>query len=108
RASSRVADGQDGGVTPPSMPPIVPDSETIAELRTMAERLARAAGALVREGRPGRVDVSATKSSPVDVVTAMDLAAEDLLRRTIAEHRPDDGILGEEDGLVAGTSGVTW
>lgn len=92
----------------PPAPPSVPDAATIAELRATAERLARAAGALVRDGRPGRVDVSATKSSPVDVVTAMDLAAEELLRASIAEHRPTDGILGEEGGLLPGTSGVTW
>lgn len=92
----------------PPASPSVPDAATIAELRATAERLARAAGALVREGRPHRVDVSATKSSPVDVVTAMDLAAEELLRASIAEHRPADGILGEEGGLLPGTSGVTW
>ena len=80
----------------------------VAELGALAEELARSAGVLVREGRPQQVDVAATKSSAVDVVTAMDLASEALLRRMIAERRPDDGILGEEEGLLAGTSGVTW
>lgn len=96
--------GQDGPVTDTagSLP-------STAELVDLAERLARAAGALIREGRPRRVDVAATKSSPIDVVTEMDLASETLLRRMLADARPDDGILGEEEGgLVGGTSGITW
>jgi len=80
----------------------------VAQLREIAERLAREAGRLVHEGRPERVRVHATKSSPVDVVTAMDLASEDLLRRRIAELRPGDGILGEERGYEPGSTGVTW
>lgn len=86
--------------------PISPDQ--IRVLRELAEHLARSAGSLVREGRPARVDVAATKSSEVDPVTAMDLAAEAHLRALIAEHRPGDGILGEEDGLTPGSTGVTW
>lgn len=62
----------------------------------------------MRQGRPNKVEVAATKTSLIDVVTAMDLASEALLRRIIAERRPDDGILGEEEGLVTGVSGTTW
>lgn len=80
----------------------------VAALVATAETLAREAGRLVHEGRPDRVRVHATKSSPVDVVTAMDLASEDLLRRRIAQLRPGDGILGEEQGYEPGTTGVTW
>ncbi|GGB93295.1 inositol monophosphatase [Cellulomonas carbonis] len=85
---------------------LTPDE--VAALAVLAERAAREAGALVRGGRPDRVDVSATKSSPVDVVTEMDLASERLLVQVLLGERPDDGVLGEEDGLRAGTSGVTW
>ncbi|NMR19381.1 inositol monophosphatase [Cellulomonas fimi] len=74
----------------------------------LAARLARAAGALVLEGRPDRVDVAATKSSPVDVVTQMDVASEELLRSLLAEHRPDDAVLGEEGEFRPGSSGLTW
>jgi myo-inositol-1(or 4)-monophosphatase len=74
----------------------------------LAERFARSAGDLIRDNRPDRVSVAATKSSEVDPVTAMDLASEAHLRALIAEHRPDDGILGEEDDRVVGTSGLTW
>ncbi len=91
----------------------VPDTTALdpAELRVLgalAERLAREAGALVREGRPRRVDVASTKTSPIDVVTAMDLASEALLRDVLARERPDDGILGEEEGHMTGTTRVTW
>lgn len=86
----------------------LPGPERTRELVALAERLARAAGTLVREGRPDRVDVAATKSSPMDVVTQMDLASEALLRELLAEHRPLDGILGEEEAPVTGTSGLTW
>ncbi len=44
-------------------------------------------------------------SSPV---TAADRAAEELLRRRIAERFPDDSILGEEFGAAVGTSDFQW
>ncbi|WP_344250635.1 inositol monophosphatase family protein [Isoptericola hypogeus] len=77
-------------------------------LRDLARRLACEAGTLVREHRPERVVVAATKSSDVDPVTAMDRASEELLRARIAAERPDDAILGEEGDDVPGTSGLTW
>lgn len=88
--------------------PRQPDDVTVADLRDLAERLAREAGELVRSGRPDRVEVAATKSTATDVVTRMDADSEALLRRGIAAARPDDAILGEEEGASAGTSGVTW
>ncbi len=80
----------------------------LAALAALAERAARAAGDLVRDGRPDQVRVEATKTSPVDVVTAMDTAAEALVLERLLGERPDDGVLGEEGGLRAGTSGLTW
>jgi myo-inositol-1(or 4)-monophosphatase len=77
-------------------------------LLAVAEEAARRAGALVRDGGAGRVAVAATKSSPTDVVTATDRAAEDLLRSFLADRRPQDGVLGEEEGWVPGGSGLTW
>jgi myo-inositol-1(or 4)-monophosphatase len=94
--------------SPDPTPATPPDAATVRELVALAEELARAAGHLVRDGRPDRVDVAATKSSPIDVVTAMDLASEALLRKMLAERRPGDGVLGEEEGHVAGTTGLTW
>lgn len=76
-------------------------------LETALEAAARA-GALLRDGRPDDLDVAATKTSPIDVVTEMDLAAEKLITGHLAEHRPEDGVLGEEGASVTGTSGVRW
>ena len=84
------------------------DGYDVVALRTLAEEAARAAGELVVGQRPARVRVAATKSSPTDVVTAMDTAAEELLTRVLLERRPDDGVLGEEGGLRPGSSGLTW
>jgi myo-inositol-1(or 4)-monophosphatase len=52
--------------------------------------------------------VSATKSTPTDVVTDADTAAEALIRDRLLAARPDDGLLGEEGGSVAGRSNVVW
>lgn len=41
-------------------------------------------------------------------VTAADLAAEQLMRDRLAEHFPDDAVIGEEHQDSAGTSGRTW
>lgn len=58
--------------------------------------------------KPALVTVLDTKSSPVDVVTAMDKEVESLLRTELARRRPNDGFLGEEGDSIAGTSGYTW
>ncbi|NYI03136.1 inositol monophosphatase family protein [Allostreptomyces psammosilenae] len=70
------------------------------ELLAIAEAAALAAGELLLTGRPADLKVAATKSSSVDVVTEMDVAAERLIVSTIRDRRPHDRILGEE-----GTSG---
>ena len=43
-----------------------------------------------------------------DPVTEADRAAEAAMRAILEIERPDDGILGEEMGTKAGTSGLTW
>jgi histidinol phosphatase-like enzyme (inositol monophosphatase family) len=43
-----------------------------------------------------------------DPVTAADRLSEERMRAVLARRRPGDGILGEEYGPVAGTSGLTW
>jgi len=78
------------------------------ELLAVALEAAAQAGALLRDGRPADLAVAATKSSPIDVVTEMDIAAEKLITGLIAEQRPDDGLLGEEGASVEGTTGVRW
>ncbi|GAB3280417.1 inositol monophosphatase family protein [Kineosporia babensis] len=82
-----------------------------AGLRELAEQVARAGGDLIRAGLaedPDAREVSGTKSSSTDIVTAMDQAVERLLRERLAEARPADGLLGEEAGYSPGESGLTW
>jgi len=43
-----------------------------------------------------------------DPVTQADRAAERDMRAVLAEHRPQDAILGEEFAAKAGSSGLTW
>ncbi|WP_417523177.1 histidinol-phosphatase [Marinovum sp.] len=43
-----------------------------------------------------------------DPVTLADRAAEQAMRDVLARRRPEDGILGEEFGHSAGSSGLTW
>jgi myo-inositol-1(or 4)-monophosphatase len=74
----------------------------------IAEEIAREAGDLIRSNLGRKISVAGTKSSVSDIVTQMDLAAEDLLRERLAELRPGDGVLGEEHGLEPSTTGLTW
>ena len=83
-----------------------PEPAALAEL---ACAVALEAGDLLRS-RHSQVQVVQTKSSPTDVVTQMDRAAEDLIRRRILAERPDDAILGEEGGQpeAVDAGGVRW
>ncbi len=73
----------------------------------LAERMARAAGTLIRDGL-NRSRTLETKSSGTDLVTEMDKAAEHLIVSMIHAERPQDGVLGEEGASSEGTSGVIW
>ncbi len=66
------------------------------------------AGALLHAGRPAGPLRVTSKSTPTDVVTEMDHAAEALITESLARLRPDDGMLGEEGTDHPGTSGVRW
>lgn len=89
--------------TAPTASPL-PDARDLADLAVGA---AREAAALVA-GQAGRVDVAATKSSDIDIVTEADRAAETLIRGWLGAARPNDAFLGEEGDDVPGTSGVRW
>lgn len=77
-------------------------------LLALAIDLVRRAGALVVAGRSSAGDDVTTKTSPTDVVTAMDRASERLVVEALRTARPDDGVLGEEGGETRGSSGVRW
>ena len=75
-------------------------------LVALAAELARSAGAVLRD-RPARLDVDA-KSTPTDIVTERDQAAERVILAALRDRRPDDAILAEETGSTAGSGRVTW
>jgi histidinol phosphatase-like enzyme (inositol monophosphatase family) len=58
--------------------------------------------------RPIPVDDKARPGGAFDPVTVADRGAERIIRRHLARAHPDHGILGEEFGLRAGSSGLTW
>ena len=79
-----------------------------SELLDVARGIALRAGEFALAARRAGVSVAATKSTPTDVVTAVDRDTEALIRSLILEARPDDGIVGEEDATRVGTSGLDW
>ncbi len=50
----------------------------------------------------------ASKSTPTDLVSEADLAAERAISELLAARRPDDAFLGEEGGERTGASGLRW
>jgi myo-inositol-1(or 4)-monophosphatase len=93
-------------VTTSPPPDTAPDLPT--RLLDLARATAEEAALLVGAGRSSAADQVDTKSSSVDVVTAVDTASEELIVRRLLEARPDDGVLGEEGASREGTSGVRW
>jgi myo-inositol-1(or 4)-monophosphatase len=79
--------------------------ELLALARRAADAGAEVASAWSRHREELRVE---EKAAPDDLVSQADRDAERAIRRVLAEVRPEDGILGEEDGMAAGGSGVHW
>jgi myo-inositol-1(or 4)-monophosphatase len=75
------------------------------DLLDLALECARGAAAVLQRRETAEID---TKSSPTDLVTDVDRAAEALIVSQLLAARPDDGVLGEEGASRPGTSGVTW
>jgi myo-inositol-1(or 4)-monophosphatase len=99
----------DGTVTETDTDPVL--------LRSVAERLATEAADFVRrrrgevfgDPRPNAGSAVRAKSTPTDPVTVVDTETERLLRVRLAELRPGEHILGEEEGgSTDGTDGLTW
>lgn len=79
-----------------------------AQLAKLAAEVARLAGARILALRARGVDVAASKSSAVDIVTEADREAERLITAALREARPDDAVFGEEGTGLPGTTGITW
>ena len=76
------------------------------ELLEFAVDLARGAGEITLQYFRKQPETS--KKSDGSYVTIADREAESYLRRRIAEKFSSDGILGEEEGELQGTSGRRW
>lgn len=81
------------------------DDQSLPELRALAERLAREAGEILLKMEMGRVS---SKSTPTDLVTDADRAAEHHIFSALQLARPDDSIIAEEGSIQKGTSGIEW
>ncbi len=79
----------------------------LRELLALASDLALEAGRIHTGGRRQALTIE-TKSSPTDLVSQIDQAAERLIVDRLRSERPDDGILGEEGTSREGTSGLRW
>jgi myo-inositol-1(or 4)-monophosphatase len=80
------------------------------ELLEVAIDAARMAGALLSErARHGEEREVSSKSTPTDLVSEADLASQRAIAEMLAERRPDDGFVGEEEGRSEeGESGLSW
>ena len=85
------------------------DAERAALLAT-AHAMADAARAAVLPyfRHPGLGAENKAGGDGFDPVTAADHAAEAAMRAVLASRRPEDAILGEEQGASPGRSGLTW
>jgi myo-inositol-1(or 4)-monophosphatase len=81
---------------------------TSAELRALAEAVAREAGAQLMDAFAAPAKDVAAKSTPTDLVSAADEAAQELIRSRLQAARPQDGFLGEEGGDETGSTGLRW
>ena len=100
--------GQDGAMTS-TAPQNLPLAEllTLHPLLPLAWECAREAGIFLLDERPADLAVD-SKSTPTDLVSAMDRTAEEMIIKGLLGQRPEDGFLGEEGGERIGTSGVRW
>ena len=77
------------------------------ELLAVARDAAEAAAAELRRRFGQRAHGVRTKSTPTDLVSDADLAAEQAIKSVLAERRPGDSILAEEGGESEGGE-VRW
>jgi len=81
----------------------MPDHDQLAKV---AAELVRAAGGVLRR-RPADLGTQ-SKTTPTDVVTVMDRAAEKVVLEGLRELRPGDRVVAEESGDSSATSDVVW
>ncbi|HRW39842.1 MAG TPA: inositol monophosphatase family protein, partial [Aquihabitans sp.] len=73
------------------------------DLLALAEPIARDVGDHLRRSLAGAGPAITSKSTPTDLVTELDVWAEQHLVERLLAQRPDDGVLGEEGADRTGT-----
>jgi myo-inositol-1(or 4)-monophosphatase len=74
----------------------------------LAERAARAAGAVLVERFGGPAEGLGHKTSDTDLVSDADRAAEEVIRDLLEAERPEDGLIAEEGSRQEAESGRRW
>jgi myo-inositol-1(or 4)-monophosphatase len=74
----------------------------------LAERAARAAGAVLMDRFGGPASGLGHKTSDTDLVSDADRAAEEVIRALLEAERPGDGLIAEEGSRHAAESGRRW
>jgi myo-inositol-1(or 4)-monophosphatase len=82
--------------------------DDLSELLALAERVARAAGDLLRPRFAAPATGVEYKSTSTDPVSDADRDAEAEILRLLHEARPADAVLGEEGTATTGASGLRW
>lgn len=90
------------------VPPSKISQSELSEIAELALQIGQEAGELAAN-RPHNLELK-TKSSRTDLVTQMDTATERLIVERIKQHRPTDGLIGEEGAAVepTGATAITW
>lgn len=85
------------------------DAATAEDLIATAAELAEAAReATMAHFRSDGLGAESKEAHRFDPVTVADRLSEERMRAILARRRPQDGILGEEFGVLEGSSGLTW
>ena len=82
--------------------------ERSALIRTAHEMADAARAAILPYFRTRDLPTDNKGIGAFDPVTDADREAERAMREVLATRRPDDGIFGEEHGMIEGSSGLTW
>ncbi|MBN1172007.1 MAG: inositol monophosphatase [Micromonosporaceae bacterium] len=80
--------------------------QSLPDLLAIAVRAARLGGQTLL--RHTTTTLIGHKSSETDPVTTADLASQSAIATLLAELRPEDGLLGEEEDERAGSTGLRW
>jgi myo-inositol-1(or 4)-monophosphatase len=97
------------GIAPPGTRGAVSDDDPRVLLEVAGEAALRAGALLRARFERGREADVASKTTPTDPVSEADLASQRAIRALIAQRRPEDAFLAEEEGTdQLGSSGLRW